>query len=131
VHYSADGSICATYHFQHGRLNDTPDGKPAITEFYPNGAVNETSRLIDDVERDMPDGTPAQLRFSPDGTISGGWSATTGQELTAKEARDAIQAALSNRLQQAVDASVPGVEIVGMHSPQVEPIIDSRGGRVI
>ena len=53
-----------------GRLQDPPDGSPAVRWFHPNGSIECEGHCQDGRPQDPDDVTPAVRRFYPDGTVA-------------------------------------------------------------
>ena len=52
-----------------GKLQDPPDGAPAVRWFHPDGTVEREEHYQADKLQDPPDGSPALRRLRPDGTV--------------------------------------------------------------
>ncbi|MHB8318104.1 MAG: hypothetical protein ACYDEP_02565 [Acidimicrobiales bacterium] len=52
-----------------GRLQDPPDGSPAVRSFHPDGTVESEKHYQNGRLQDPPDGTPARRFFRPDGSV--------------------------------------------------------------
>ena len=64
-----DGTIERESHYQAGRLQDPPDGSPAVREFSLDGSVEYEAHYQAGDLQDPPDGSPAVREFSLDGTV--------------------------------------------------------------
>ena len=64
-----DGSVEYEAHWQAGKLQDPPDGSPAIRWSHPDGTVEREEHYQADKLQDPPDGSPALRRLRPDGTV--------------------------------------------------------------
>ena len=64
-----DGRVKGEEHWQAGKRQDPPDGSPAVRRFYLDGSVKVEAHWQADHFQDPPDGTPAVRWFYPDGTV--------------------------------------------------------------
>ena len=67
--FRSDGSVEWEEHRQNGKLQDPPDGSPAVQGFRPDGSVEYEAHWQADKLQDPPDGSPALRRLRPDGTV--------------------------------------------------------------
>ena len=67
--FRPDGVIERESHWQAGHIQDPPNGSPAVRRFRPDGTVQQEEHWQAGDLQDPPDGAPAVREFSPDGTV--------------------------------------------------------------
>ncbi|MHB8318119.1 MAG: toxin-antitoxin system YwqK family antitoxin [Acidimicrobiales bacterium] len=67
--FHPDGTVESEQHYQNGRLQDPPDGTPAMRRFHLDGTVESEEHYRSDFLQDPPDGSPAMRWFRSDGTV--------------------------------------------------------------
>lgn len=63
------GRLVIESHWANGLLDDPPDGSPAWRRFYPDGSIKLEAHWSKSDLQDPPDGSPAMRRFRPDGSV--------------------------------------------------------------
>ena len=67
--FHPDGTVEREEHYQADKLQDPPDGSPAVRQFRSGGTVVYEEHWQAGLVQDPPDGSPAVREFSLDGSV--------------------------------------------------------------
>jgi hypothetical protein len=67
--FHPDGTVARESHYQAGQLQDPPDGSPTVRWRRPDGTVEWEEHYQSGDLQDPPDGSPAVRRLRPDGSV--------------------------------------------------------------